>query len=123
VSESVGEVTDPAAPAKTGENKPNTPLAGRDGGDAGLSPDAEADAGPATCEACSTNTCAAQRTACEEDAICPLLKKCLDECESGSCKSACLATYPDATAKAKNGALFKCECVTSCATECTSECS
>jgi len=96
------------------------------GADAGTAdsggPDAgEVDAGTA-CEACSATSCAAQRQACEDDATCPQLKQCLDDCGTSACRSDCFVQYPDPDAKSKNGALYKCECYTTCAAECSAEC-
>lgn len=92
--------------------------------DAGDADAGESDAGrePSTCETCSTTSCAAERKACEEDATCPMLKQCLDTCATSACRSDCFLEFPEPEAKTKNGALWKCECMTTCATACKVEC-
>ncbi len=77
---------------------------------------------PLSCQDCRTSLCKTEFDACSADATCPMLRTCLDACTSASCKSACLVKWPDPTAKAKNGALFKCQCTTQCATECATDC-
>jgi cytoskeletal protein RodZ len=83
--------------------------------------DAAADAG-STCDGCITTSCASQQAACSSDPLCVSLKQCLDACEDADCRSDCFVTFPNAAAKAKNGALYKCQCVTSCSSQCTAEC-
>lgn len=129
--------TSEIAPAPSGQ--PTTPptVPHSHEPDAAPAPDAgsEADAGPSTdggafdagppvsaCEECSVTSCAAQRLACEDDATCPQLKQCLDECGTSECRSQCFVQYPDPDAKSKNGALYKCECITTCASACKAEC-
>ena len=96
-----------------------------DDADSGIATDAgapDATVVSSACEACSTTSCAPQRKACEEDATCPMLKQCLDACATSACRSDCFLEYPDPDAKVKNGALWKCECVTECTTACKVEC-
>lgn len=80
------------------------------------------DAGPSRCETCLATDCKTVRDACMTDPTCKLLSACLDACSTNACRDACFVKYPDPTAKAKNGALYKCQCITSCATSCSLEC-
>ena len=77
---------------------------------------------PTSCQDCRTSLCKTEFDACTADATCPMLRTCLDDCTTAACKNVCLVKWPDPTAKAKNGALFKCQCTTSCATECALDC-
>lgn len=89
-------------------------------------PDAKVDAGPLSCTAClaapAPTGCKAEQDACNSYTQCKLLDACLDACLTTACKNTCFATYPDPEAKARNGALYKCQCTTTCATSCKSEC-
>jgi len=123
----------------TGEDRPHVadggPLSVADAAadaDAGAAPDAapdgaadastDADAAAPACETCLVQSCKTQRDACTSDPTCKALSACLDACADSACRSACFAKYPDPAAKAKNGALYKCQCVTSCAAACSVEC-
>ncbi|MBS2020187.1 MAG: hypothetical protein JST00_45430 [Deltaproteobacteria bacterium] len=100
--------------------------------DAGLDsgPDARADGGKDggafSCSAClaapAPAGCKAEQDACMSHAICKLLDACLDACLTAGCRTACFTQYPDAEAKARNGALYKCQCTTTCAASCKAEC-
>jgi hypothetical protein len=82
------------------------------------------DAAPqVTCDDCRTSQCKTEFDTCTADATCPFLRTCLDACASSSCRSACFVQWPDPVAKAKNGALYKCQCLTRCVSECSNECS
>jgi hypothetical protein len=85
---------------------------------------AECTGGPpkTSCQDCRTSLCKTEFDACSADATCPMLRTCLDDCTDAACRGACLVKWPDPVAKAKNGALFKCQCTTSCATECAADC-
>lgn len=89
-------------------------------------PDAKPDAGPLSCSEClsapAPTGCKAEQDACNAHATCKLLDACLDACLTTSCRNTCFATYPDAEAKARNGALYKCQCTTTCATSCKAQC-
>lgn len=88
--------------------------------------DARVDGGPVSCNAClaspAPSGCKAEQDACMSHATCKLLDACLDACATTACRNACFVQYPDPEAKARNGALFKCQCVTTCATSCKAEC-
>lgn len=75
-----------------------------------------------TCNDCRTSLCKAEFDACTADATCPMLRTCLDACADSACRNACFVKWPEPAAKAKNGALYKCQCVTTCTTECAAEC-
>lgn len=76
----------------------------------------------AGCQDCRTSMCKTEFDACTADATCPFLRTCLDACTTTSCRNACFAKWPEASAKAKNGALYKCQCIAKCAVECVAEC-
>lgn len=77
----------------------------------------------ATCQDCRTSLCKTEFDACTADATCPFLRTCLDACTTTSCRNACFTKWPEPAAKAKNGALYKCQCVSKCASECAGDCS
>lgn len=77
----------------------------------------------ATCQDCRTSLCKTEFDACTADATCPFLRTCLDACTTSSCRNACFTKWPEAAAKTKNGALYKCQCVNRCVSECAGECS
>jgi hypothetical protein len=74
------------------------------------------------CQDCRTTLCKTEYDACSADATCPSLRTCLDACTDTGCRTSCFAKWPEPAAKAKNGALYKCQCFMRCATECTAEC-
>ncbi|MDF2698058.1 MAG: hypothetical protein K0S65_6441 [Labilithrix sp.] len=117
-----GKPTPPPANKHSETTEPDSGAVVADAGADAAIDHEEVDAGPSACETCSATSCASQRKACEDDATCPMLKQCLDTCATSACRSDCFVEYPDPEAKAKNGALFKCECVTSCASACKVEC-
>ncbi len=91
--------------------------------DASVHDAASEDAGHVSaCETCVAKDCKTERDACLADTTCKLLSACLDACKDTSCRNACFTKYPDPGAKAKNGALYKCQCIVACATACTAEC-
>jgi hypothetical protein len=76
----------------------------------------------ATCQDCRTSLCKTEFDACTADATCPFLRTCLDACKTSSCRNACFVKWPEPVAKAKNGALYKCQCINTCSAECKAEC-
>ncbi|MBX3192872.1 MAG: hypothetical protein KF819_38160 [Labilithrix sp.] len=78
--------------------------------------------GPSSCLDCRTSKCRTEFDACSADATCPMLRTCLDDCPSATCRSQCFVKWPEAAARQKNAALYKCQCVSACATECAAEC-
>lgn len=83
----------------------------------------ECTGGPvAGCQDCRTSMCKTEFDACTADATCPFLRTCLDACTTTSCRNTCFTKWPEASAKAKNGALYKCQCIAKCAVECVAEC-
>jgi hypothetical protein len=93
------------------------------GSDASVRDAASEDAGNVSaCEACIASGCRPERDACLADAGCKALSACLDACKDSACRNACFTKYPDPGAKAKNGVLYKCQCITACATACAVEC-
>jgi hypothetical protein len=75
-----------------------------------------------TCHDCRTSACKTEFDACTADATCPMLRTCLDACADSACRNTCFTKWPEPAAKAKNGALYKCQCVTTCVSSCTAEC-
>ncbi len=84
------------------------------------------DAGASACERCLAAPdpfgCKTERDACMMHATCKLLDSCLDACTTTTCRNGCFTKYPDAEARARNGALYKCQCTTTCVIECSVEC-
>jgi hypothetical protein len=74
------------------------------------------------CQDCRTTMCKTEFDACTADATCPFLRTCLDGCTDAACRGACFLKWPEPSAKSKNGALYKCQCVVKCAAQCTTEC-
>lgn len=114
---------DPVLPGDGGgaDASVTTDSGSKDGGT-----DAHPDAGPVSCNACLSAPapagCKAEQDACMTHATCKLLDACLDACSTTACRNGCFTQYPDPEAKARNGALYKCQCTTTCATACKVEC-